>query len=258
MLDILFCTNTLAAGVNLPSQRVVIRDLRVGRTQLSVSEYHQMIGRAGRYGLSKAGESFLFCRDKTRGLNFMRSLPENVQPRLLEGDQDKMLAFILEAVVTGLINSPTTGSAQVSDIETLMKRTLSWRVYKPSVKTLLEKLVKDDMLITVKIEGNIYVQYTQLGSATVFASFSPKQALGIWETLSKDSGSSGAKLDCDLTMLVHLAPVFCVVDINWGLFQQRLTRLSAKQRSNLQDLGIQEGLVANVSRRPSSKQYSEN
>jgi helicase len=58
-------TPTLAAGVNTPSRRVVVRDWRRydgaagGMTPLSVLEVHQMMGRAGRPGRDPYGEAVL-------------------------------------------------------------------------------------------------------------------------------------------------------------------------------------------------------
>jgi helicase len=67
LLKVVCATPTLAAGVNTPSRRVVIRDWRRydgtagGMQPLSVLEVHQMMGRAGRPGRDPYGEAVLLA-----------------------------------------------------------------------------------------------------------------------------------------------------------------------------------------------------
>ena len=61
-------TPTLAAGLNLPARRVIIRDYRrftsgEGMIPIPVREYHQMAGRAGRPHLDPYGEAVLIAKD---------------------------------------------------------------------------------------------------------------------------------------------------------------------------------------------------
>lgn len=59
-LQVLAATSTLAAGVNLPARRVILRsNLIFGRSAVDRAMYLQMVGRAGRAGQSPVGEAYI-------------------------------------------------------------------------------------------------------------------------------------------------------------------------------------------------------
>ncbi len=68
-LEVISATPTLAAGLNLPARRVVIRDYMrftsgLGMIPIPVMEYHQMAGRAGRPHLDPYGEAVMIAKDQ--------------------------------------------------------------------------------------------------------------------------------------------------------------------------------------------------
>ncbi|ERH00349.1 MAG: superfamily II helicase [Halonotius sp. J07HN6] len=87
-LNAICATPTLAAGVNVPARRVVVRDQQryTGSTMewLPVLEIHQMCGRAGRPHLDPYGEAILVGVDDSDGLadRYLDADPEAVESKL--------------------------------------------------------------------------------------------------------------------------------------------------------------------------------
>ena len=68
-ISVLVATSTVATGVNLPAQRVVIRDHFIGipRNVLDATRFRQMCGRAGRAGIDSRGEAVIMLTSKAPG-----------------------------------------------------------------------------------------------------------------------------------------------------------------------------------------------
>jgi helicase len=90
-IKVLTATPTLAFGVNLPARTVVIQDYRryeagYGYYPISVLEYKQMAGRAGRPKYDKTGEAILIAKtnDEADYLieNYVLARPERIWSRL--------------------------------------------------------------------------------------------------------------------------------------------------------------------------------
>lgn len=102
-LCVICCTSTLAAGVNLPARRVILRSPYVGRDFIGLAKYKQMIGRAGRAGLGEIGESILVFdpRDHKKVLQLLGSPMEHAQSRLCEDDSKGLRNMILSCIGLG-------------------------------------------------------------------------------------------------------------------------------------------------------------
>jgi helicase len=101
-------TPTLAAGLNLPARRVIIRDyLRYktgeGMVPIPVREYHQMAGRAGRPRLDPYGEAVLIAKDRDAVQDltcaYIEAPPEEVHSQC--GTPTALCTHILSLVATG-------------------------------------------------------------------------------------------------------------------------------------------------------------
>ncbi|MFB6280653.1 MAG: DEAD/DEAH box helicase [Haloferacaceae archaeon] len=109
-LGVVCATPTLAAGVNVPARRVIVRDQRRftgdGMDWLSVLEVHQMCGRAGRPGLDPYGEAVLVAdageADDLRE-RYVDASPGRVESRL--ADPAALRTHVLSAVASGVAGS---------------------------------------------------------------------------------------------------------------------------------------------------------
>ena len=115
LVKVVCATPTLAAGVNTPSRRVVVRDWRRydgtagGMQPLSVLEVHQMMGRAGRPGLDPYGEAVLIANshDELDELfeRYVWADPEPVRSKLAA--EPALRTHILATVASGFARSRT-------------------------------------------------------------------------------------------------------------------------------------------------------
>jgi helicase len=110
-LSVICATPTLAAGVNVPARRVVVRDLRrytgSGMAWLPVLEVHQMCGRAGRPHLDPYGEAVLVGGDATDPAEirdrYVGATPEAVESKLAA--PAALRTHVLSVVASGFADS---------------------------------------------------------------------------------------------------------------------------------------------------------
>lgn len=114
-IRIIACTPTLAAGLDLPAFRAVIRDLKRhggnwGMVDIPVLEYHQMAGRAGRPGKDSYGEVITFARskDEEEEINekYIRGFPESIYSKLAV--EPVLRTYVLSLVASGYCNTESS------------------------------------------------------------------------------------------------------------------------------------------------------
>ena len=130
-IKLLSATPTLAAGVNLPARRVVISSILrynakfAGNTPISVLEYKQLCGRAGRPQYDKEGESIIIAKQIPQDDlldHYVDGEPEPIESKIIE--PSSLRIHLLSLIVTSptitedRINkffSQTLGGMQVED-----------------------------------------------------------------------------------------------------------------------------------------------
>ena len=145
----LCATPTLAAGVNLPAKRVIIRDLTrwdssfQSNQPLPVLEIQQMLGRAGRPGFDVDGEGVLIAKN-----NEQEGETEPVLSRL--GSEPALRTHLLSLIASGTISTK-------EEMHSFLKKTLFgaqgelWRT-QHRINKVLDFLDKEDL---IEIEGKV-------------------------------------------------------------------------------------------------------
>ncbi|EAT36256.1 AAEL011649-PA [Aedes aegypti] len=108
VLSLIICTSTLAAGVNLPAKRVIIRSPYIATEFLTLSRYKQMVGRAGRAGFgNEGGESILICAQKDIALvcNLLCSPMDEANSSLHADNFIHLKNLILSAIGLGICST---------------------------------------------------------------------------------------------------------------------------------------------------------
>jgi helicase len=107
-IKLISSTPTLAAGLNLPARRVIVRSYKrysseAGMQPIPVLEYKQMAGRAGRPRLDPYGEAVLLAKSHKELMflfnNYVEAEPENIWSKL--GTENALRTHVLSTVVNG-------------------------------------------------------------------------------------------------------------------------------------------------------------
>jgi len=205
LVKVVCATPTLAAGVNTPSRRVVVRDWRRydgsagGMAPLSVLEVHQMMGRAGRPGLDPYGEAVLIAssHDEVDELfeRYVWADPEPVRSKLAA--EPALRTHILATVASGFARS-REGLLEFLEQTLYASQTDDSGQLERVVDDVLTYLQRNDFL---EIEGG-ELDATSLGHTVSRLYLDPMSAAEIvdglrdWERGASDSTSaSGSPAD---------------------------------------------------------------
>ncbi|XP_047423294.1 helicase POLQ-like isoform X3 [Sciurus carolinensis] len=251
-LCLLTCTSTLAAGVNLPARRVILRAPYVAKEFLKRNQYKQMIGRAGRAGIDSTGESILILqeKDKQQVLELISRPLENCYSHLVQeftkGIQTLFLSLIGLKIATNLgdiyhfMNGTFFGVQQ----KTLLKEKSLWEITVESLGYLTEKgLLQKDTVYLSEEESQCNFHITKLGRA----SFKGTIDLAYCDILYRDlkKGLEGLVLE-SLLHLIYLTTPYDLVsqcDPDWMIYFRQFSQLSPAEQNVAALLGVSESFI---------------
>ncbi|MGA2120608.1 MAG: ATP-dependent DNA helicase [Methanoregula sp.] len=178
-------TPTLAAGLNLPARRVIVRDyLRFtageGMQPIPASEYHQMAGRAGRPRLDPYGEAVLIARDEGQVEElfewYIEAPPDEVHSKIAE--PNALYTHVLSLIASGFAG--TRGElAAFMDRSFYVHEHRHGRLMQRAVDTALKFLAESEMVLEV---GD-HLGSTEFGTMVSRLYIDPRSAAMIVTTL---------------------------------------------------------------------------
>ncbi|MGP8321318.1 MAG: ATP-dependent DNA helicase [Methanosarcinaceae archaeon] len=145
-------TPTLAAGLNLPARRVIIRsykryDPNFGMQPIPVLEYKQMAGRAGRPHLDPYGESVLLARSYDEFTDILEcyvdAKAEDIWSKL--GTENALRTHVLSTIVNGFA-STREGLMEFIGLTFFAHQQETWSL-KSVIDECLDFLIGHDMII---------------------------------------------------------------------------------------------------------------
>ncbi|XP_036891491.1 helicase POLQ-like isoform X1 [Sturnira hondurensis] len=264
VLCLLTCTSTLAAGVNLPARRVILRAPYVAKEFLKRNQYKQMIGRAGRAGIDSVGESILILQenDKQRVLELISRPLENCYSHLVQeftkGIQTLFLSLIGLKIATNLgdIYHFMSGTFFGVQQKFLLKEKSLWEITVESLKYLTEKgLLQKNTIFTEKgltqkdaiYKSEEWFQFsfhiTKLGRA----SFKGTIDLAYCDILYRDlkKGLEGLVLE-SLLHLIYLTTPYDMAsqcDPDWMIYFRQFNQLSSAEQNVAALIGVSENYI---------------
>ena len=151
-IKVLAATPTLAAGVNLPARAVVISSYEryeagYGRYPISVLEYKQFCGRAGRPKYDKFGEALLIARnpDESEWLmeNYVLAQPEKLWSKLAA--ERVLRPHVLSTIAAGYAHSEDGLYSFFA--RTFYAHQYGPRLIKTKISDILRFLFKEEMVL---------------------------------------------------------------------------------------------------------------
>ena len=177
-------TAALAAGVDFPASQVIFDSLAMGIEWLSVQEFHQMLGRAGRPDYHDKGTVYMLVEPDGHYHNSMDMSEDEVAFGLLKGEMEDVVTHYDEsAAVEETLANVTVGGKHAKRINDRM-------VGEVPTKHAVGKLLEYGF-----IDG---LKPTPLGRAVTTHFLAPDQAFKILDGIRKGHAPYGIVADLEL------------------------------------------------------------
>lgn len=246
-LKVMVATCSLAAGINLPARRVILKGARMGRDMVGPAMLRQMRGRAGRKGKDEIGETYLCCEKDE--LEPVAELLEQELPPVtscLAPDKRGIKRAILEVVSTGLTST-------YEGLQEYVQNSLLWQLAPHSqildmLDGALTSLLADKMVAATP--EATYIP-TPLGAATVASGLTPEDGLFVHSDLCH--ALTSFVMDSELHLFYLFTPIPQVLpgvpttsDVSWPIFRSCLEALDEPSLRALCLIGISPARVAKM------------
>lgn len=214
MIKYLSATPTLAMGVNLPARVVIINSYYYsggGREKISVLEYKQLAGRAGRpqydpYGIVVVAKD---ARHVKEAEYYIKGFPEPITSTLLS--ESALRRHTLAVIASGEANT-------LNDIITFFSNTFAAMkmgrdVLSKKISRILDLLEELNMVRVRRATSNTLYEATRLGVATSMLYIDPLTTAIIVEGLRRSEKAS----ELYYLALIGMTPDFSDVNIGRGI-----------------------------------------
>ena len=240
-ISVLCATTTLAAGVNLPAHRVIIREPIVGNVELSISSFRQMAGRAGRMGMDAEGEAILMISGKQRPLAFklLTAPSDKMLSKLHEGEGGGIEKLLLELICCRRLKHENEVPEFIGC--TLMSQQHPPVAVKKWTDDALQFLRSKHLVMLLADKGSL--QASQFGIATTLSGLSPKDALCVIEPLRR--ARTKLILCTGLHMVYLVTPPSTCIEPDWTQYYDTIMSICKIEGAELviKEIGVDDEII---------------
>lgn len=261
-INCMCATSTLAAGVNLPARRVIIRSMKVGNSAMDPVRFRQMAGRAGRKGFDCLGECIVMTKTGKDIAEARDMFAAELAPLRSSLGGERLVRAVLEVVSLGLVRTAGTlhGAFAGSLLRFREEAQMSSMGASDLAQELEDALQHLEGLHLLRVDrshiapaaatsGNpasrlppeASLLATPLGDGVVHSSMNPMEAIRVFEDLQKSR--SGIHLDTDLHLVYLATPVKTTIEPDWNRFLALFERLPARERGVAEAVGVSHEFV---------------